>query len=42
MHNYRDSDNPGMLSKVPEVTVAFWLIKICATTLGETAATPFR
>lgn len=24
------------ISKVPEVTIAFWLIKICATTLGET------
>src|SRR5947209_17364396 len=24
------------LSKVPEVTVAFWVIKILATTLGET------
>ena len=23
-------------SKVPEVTIAFWLIKIAATTLGET------
>ena len=26
----------GALSKVPEVTFAFWLIKICATTVGET------
>ena len=25
------------LSKVPEVTLVFWLIKIAATTLGETA-----
>jgi uncharacterized membrane-anchored protein len=25
------------LSKVPEVTVVFWIIKILATTLGETA-----
>ena len=24
------------LSKVPEVTLAFWIIKIAATTLGET------
>ena len=23
------------LSKVPQVTLAFWVIKICATTLGE-------
>src|ERR1700716_4305181 len=26
----------GALSKVPEVTFAFWIAKICATTLGET------
>lgn len=26
----------GTLSKVPEVTLAFWIIKIAATTLGET------
>ena len=24
------------LGKVPEVTLLFWVIKICATTLGET------
>jgi len=24
-------------SKVPEVTLAFWIVKIAATTLGETA-----
>jgi uncharacterized membrane-anchored protein len=27
-----------MLNKVPEVTLAFWVIKILATTVGETAA----
>jgi uncharacterized membrane-anchored protein len=27
---------PGTLSKVPEVTLIFWIIKIAATTLGET------
>jgi uncharacterized membrane-anchored protein len=27
-----------MLSKVPEVTVYFWIIKILCTTVGETAA----
>lgn len=27
-----------MLNKVPEVTLAFWLIKILATTVGETVA----
>ena len=29
-----DDDDP--LSKVPQVTVAFWIVKIFATTLGET------
>ena len=27
-----------MLNKVPEVTLYFWVIKILATTVGETAA----
>ncbi len=27
-----------MLNKVPEVTLAFWVVKIMATTVGETAA----
>ena len=27
---------PAALSKVPEVTLTFWLVKIAATTLGET------
>ena len=27
-----------LLNKVPEVTIFFWLIKIMATTVGETAA----
>jgi uncharacterized membrane-anchored protein len=27
-----------MLNKVPEVTVFFWVIKVLATTVGETAA----
>lgn len=29
-------DKPTVLSKVPEVTLVFWIIKILATTLGET------
>src|SRR3954465_1038494 len=29
---------PQMLSKVPEVTLFFWIIKILATTVGETGA----
>ena len=30
--------NPTMLNKVPLVTLAFWVIKILATTVGETGA----
>lgn len=33
----RNPDNQSALSKVPELTVIFWIIKIAATTLGETA-----
>jgi uncharacterized membrane-anchored protein len=40
---YRESDGVppderhiNTLSKVPQVTLAFWIIKICATTVGET------
>jgi len=33
---------PESSNKVPEVTFAFWIIKIAATTLGETAAIPSR
>ncbi|EEH25338.1 integral membrane protein [Burkholderia pseudomallei Pakistan 9] len=28
----------GMLNKVPEVTLAFWIVKIMSTTVGETGA----
>ncbi|HZT87259.1 MAG TPA: hypothetical protein VFA12_04765 [Stellaceae bacterium] len=31
-----DDDRDALLSKVPEVTLGFWIIKIAATTLGET------
>ncbi len=31
-----DDDIQSTLSKVPEVTLAFWFVKILATTLGET------
>jgi uncharacterized membrane-anchored protein len=35
--------NTGMtVSKVPEVTLVFWIIKIAATTLGETGGTRCR
>jgi uncharacterized membrane-anchored protein len=36
MHNHGYFGQAGILSKVPEVTFAFWVIKILATTLGET------
>ena len=32
----KDSMAQAALSKVPEVTLVFWVIKILATTLGET------
>jgi uncharacterized membrane-anchored protein len=28
----------GWLNKVPEVTLAFWIIKVMSTTVGETGA----
>jgi len=31
-----EKDEVGFASKVPEVTLGFWIIKIAATTLGET------
>src|SRR5258706_2970177 len=34
--NRADSERDEVLSKVPAVTLAFWIIKILATTLGET------
>jgi uncharacterized membrane-anchored protein len=30
-------DRRELLSKVPAITLGFWIIKILATTLGETA-----
>jgi uncharacterized membrane-anchored protein len=32
-----DSSTPAHANKVPQVTLTFWIIKIAATTLGETA-----
>jgi uncharacterized membrane-anchored protein len=32
----RDLDRDNWISKVPLVTLMFWVIKICATTVGET------
>lgn len=38
MHSSRSDENSSRdwLSKVPQVTIAFWIIKILATTVGET------
>lgn len=38
MENIQQSIVKQMLNKVPEVTIWFWLIKVMATTVGETAA----
>jgi uncharacterized membrane-anchored protein len=32
-----DESSAAMMSKVPAVVLAFWIIKICATTAGETS-----
>ena len=37
MSHANPATHSNIQSKVPAVTFAFWLIKICATTLGETA-----
>jgi len=36
MKNNTTNNEPEALSKVPELTLTFWIIKILATTLGET------
>jgi uncharacterized membrane-anchored protein len=36
MRNAADGNGEHTLSKVPELTLIFWIIKIAATTLGET------
>ena len=38
MNAVTHEDARSMLNKVPEVTLYFWIIKIMATTVGETAA----
>lgn len=32
-----ESQIPVPMNKLPQITLAFWIMKICATTLGETA-----
>lgn len=36
--NVTEASDPALLNKVPEVTIYFWIIKVLATTVGETAA----
>jgi uncharacterized membrane-anchored protein len=38
MNRTEQSEPSGLLNKVPEVTIYFWIIKVMATTVGETAA----
>jgi len=38
MMYHRNLDHSVVVNKVPQVTFAFWIIKICATALGETGA----
>ena len=38
MRQAQNMQEPLLLNKVPEVTAYFWIIKILATTVGETAA----
>jgi uncharacterized membrane-anchored protein len=38
MNRAEISPLPTLLNKVPEVTIYFWIIKVLATTVGETAA----
>jgi uncharacterized membrane-anchored protein len=38
MDDLRENRETGMLNKVPDVTLAFWAIKVMSTTVGETGA----
>jgi uncharacterized membrane-anchored protein len=38
MNQVMQADIKALLNKVPEVTLCFWIIKVLATTVGETAA----
>ena len=38
MEDSRDTNRNAWLNKVPEITLVFWILKILATTVGETAA----
>ncbi|OZA47397.1 MAG: hypothetical protein B7X81_05395 [Hydrogenophilales bacterium 17-61-76] len=38
MHSLQAHSTEALLNKVPEITLTFWVIKVLATTVGETAA----
>jgi uncharacterized membrane-anchored protein len=38
MNSPSNKEMPGLLNKVPEVTLFFWIIKVMSTTVGETVA----
>lgn len=38
MRTNQGAENTGLLSKVPDLTIYFWIIKILCTTVGETAS----
>lgn len=38
MDRSREQSVAGLINRVPEITLVFWIIKILATTVGETAA----
>lgn len=37
MSNAQSDESLNILNKLPQITIFFWIMKICATTLGETA-----
>ena len=41
MNTTVNSAKEDMLNKVPQLTIYFWIIKIMATTVGETVADLF-
>jgi len=41
MESFESDNEKSIVSKIPQITLLFWLMKICATTLGETAGDLF-
>ena len=38
MKSIKTNETKSLLSKVPEITMYFWIIKVLCTTVGETAS----